>query len=55
MPDYQPLRLYENCNVLRSPATLLDCKRILKSADCKGRIEEMIKTETKSRLRSTDL
>jgi len=55
MPDYQPLRHYCNFNVLRSPATLLDGKRILESADCKGWSEEIIKTETHSPLRSNEL
>ena len=44
MPDYQPLRHYENCNVLRSSATLLEGKRILESSDCIGRIEGTVKT-----------
>jgi hypothetical protein len=55
MPDYQPLRHYEILNVLRSPATLSDSEWILESADCKGRSEEIINTETNSTLRSTEL
>jgi hypothetical protein len=55
MPDNQPLRHYENFNVVRSTTTLLDDKLILETADCKGRIEEMIKAETNSPLRSTEL
>jgi hypothetical protein len=55
MADYQTLRHYESCNVLRSPTKPLDGKRILKSADCIGRSEEIVKTETNYPSRSAEL